>query len=207
MAKSATAGPAELGSDNPEMNAGALYCTTRSQNAHRTDERELLYPWHPWAGRQVYVHEVVEKASQAAFRCSLTGIASDRWLEIPAWMFDRATSKSWHLRSAPVASIATLASLAAVLNDAVAARDRSSELRDSGAASNSLSVIPGDARATSIDTPATRPLRSALRRRIASNAAMAEPARRGAADADHVDDPPDPRPRRRRGQAAEGGGT
>ena len=50
-------------------------------------------------------------------------------------------------------------------------------------------------------------LDDALRRRIASNAAMAEPARRGAADADHVDDPPDPRPRRRRGQAAEGGGT
>ena len=149
----------------------------------------------------------LRRPARQHFRCSLTGIASDRWLEIPAWMFDRATSKSWHLRSAPVASIATLASLAAVLNDAVAARDRPSELRASGAASNSLSVIPGDGRATSIDTPATRPLRSALRRRIASNAAMAEPARRGAADADHVDDPPDPRPRRWRGQAAEGGGT
>lgn len=49
-------------------------------------------------------------------------------------MFDRTTSQSWHLRSAPVASIATLANLAAVLNDVVAARDRSSELQDSGAA-------------------------------------------------------------------------
>lgn len=45
--------------------AGAGCCTTRSQ-----------------------------KASQPAFRCSLTGIASDRWLEMPAWMFDRATSQS-----------------------------------------------------------------------------------------------------------------
>lgn len=52
-------------------------------------------------------------------------------------MFDRATSQSWQLGSAPVASVATLASLAAVLNDTLAARDKPSELRDPGAASDS----------------------------------------------------------------------
>ena len=70
-------------------NAASCRCTTRSQNAHGTEERELLYRWHPWAGRSVHVHEVIEKAGWVAFRCSLTGIASDRRLEVPVWMFDR----------------------------------------------------------------------------------------------------------------------
>lgn len=55
--------------------------------------------------------------------------------------------------------------------------------------------------------PATRPLRSALRRRIAADAALEEPAQRDAGDADRADGPPDPRPRRQRGQQAEGGGA
>lgn len=71
-------------------NAVARCCTTRSQNAHGTEEREVLYPWHPWAGRAVHVHDVIEKAGWAAFRCSLNGVASDRRLEAPVWMFDRA---------------------------------------------------------------------------------------------------------------------
>ena len=34
-------------------------CTTRRRNAHGTEQRELIYPWHPWVGRQVHVHEVI----------------------------------------------------------------------------------------------------------------------------------------------------
>ena len=30
-------------------------------NAHRTTERRLLYPWHPWSGLSVHVHEVTER--------------------------------------------------------------------------------------------------------------------------------------------------
>jgi hypothetical protein len=33
---------------------------------------------------------VVEKAGREIFRCSLSGRATGQWLEIPAWMFDRA---------------------------------------------------------------------------------------------------------------------
>jgi hypothetical protein len=49
-------------------------CTTREGNAHRTEksaEREVLYPWHPWAGCTVYVHETVEKTDGTALRCEL----------------------------------------------------------------------------------------------------------------------------------------
>ena len=51
--------------------------------------RELLYHWHPWFGMRVAIHEVVDKADDVIFRCTLNGSAADRWLEVPAWMFDR----------------------------------------------------------------------------------------------------------------------
>jgi hypothetical protein len=31
------------------------YCTTKLENAHGTEFRELLYPWHPWFGLRVGV--------------------------------------------------------------------------------------------------------------------------------------------------------
>jgi len=65
-------------------------CTTTFKNAHETVFRELLYRWHPWFGLQVAIHEAVDKADGVVFRCTLNGSAADRWLEIPAWMFDRA---------------------------------------------------------------------------------------------------------------------
>src|SRR5690554_136191 len=93
--------------------AGRLRCTTRLKNAHGIDvERELLYPWHPWTGRQIHIHEVIEKGDAAVFRCSLSGRASDPWLEIPAWMFDRAVSTSWRITSAPQVDLAVLGTLA-----------------------------------------------------------------------------------------------
>src|ERR1700676_498836 len=83
-------------------------CTTRRRNAHGIAEYELLYPWHPWAGCLVHIHEVVEKAGREVFRCSLSGRASGRWLEIPAWMFDRAARAAWRVGAAPYVDIAVL---------------------------------------------------------------------------------------------------
>ncbi len=30
-------------------------------DAHKTEELEVLYRWHPWFGQVVHVHEVIEK--------------------------------------------------------------------------------------------------------------------------------------------------
>ena len=189
------------------LRAADPHYTTLSRNAHRTEERELLYPWHPWAGRRVHVHEMVEKAGWAAFRCSLTGIASDRWLEVPVWMFDRVASQSWQLRTAPLASVAALAVLRALLSDAAEVCGDPSRSRDLSAASDSQKAIPGDVHATPTDTTTTRLVRRPLQSGAGRDAAMAEFARRGATDADQADGPPDPRARRRRGLPAEGSGT
>ena len=47
---------------NPTNCGAGPCCTTRRWNAHGTDCQEVLYPWHPWAGRRVHIDEVIEKA-------------------------------------------------------------------------------------------------------------------------------------------------
>jgi len=69
------------------MSVAGNGCTTEQQDTHGTEVRELSYPWHPWSGRLIHIHQVLDKGI-AVFRCSLTGDADGRWLEIPVWMFD-----------------------------------------------------------------------------------------------------------------------
>ena len=66
------------------LGEAAPHYTTRLANAHETEFRELLYPWHPWYGLRVGVYTAVEKSGGIIFRCNLTGSDADRWLEIPA---------------------------------------------------------------------------------------------------------------------------
>lgn len=186
---------------------GGVCCTTQSQNTHGTEEREVLYPWHPWTGRVVHVHEVIAKAGWAAFRCSLSGISSDRRLEVPVWMFDRAACQCWQVAVTPVASVAALRALAALLHDAAGVRDGASQMPDLSATSSSQQAIPGDADATPTSTTTARVVHSPQRRRPGPGAALADVAGGGAGNADRTDDPPDPRPRRRRSGASPDGGT
>ena len=62
-------------------NVGAGHYTTQLQNTHRTEKREVIYLWHPWAGCTVQIHEVVEKASGNVARCSRDGAAAVRVCE------------------------------------------------------------------------------------------------------------------------------
>src|SRR5690606_21503888 len=90
------------GSDSRARSVASRCCTTRRQNTHGTEVRELLYPWHPWFGRLVHVHEVLVK-DEAVFRCSLSGAFSDRLIEVPSWMFDRPLSGCWRVMLVPYA--------------------------------------------------------------------------------------------------------
>ena len=81
----------------------------RLQNAHGIVFRELLYPWHPRSTLRVAVHEAIGKADGEVFRCMLSGLASDRWLEVPAWMFERiACPDQRHLVTSSFASMRAL---------------------------------------------------------------------------------------------------
>jgi hypothetical protein len=95
--------------------AGVARCRTQQFNAHRTEEREVLYRWHPWCGRLVWVHKEFEKLAREVFRCSLDYGESARSLELPAWMFDRAACASMRLATTAQVSCAALLALQARL--------------------------------------------------------------------------------------------
>ena len=50
------------------IDAGANDYITKLENAHSTEFRELLYPWHPWSGLRVGVREAVERRGDIVFR-------------------------------------------------------------------------------------------------------------------------------------------
>ena len=87
------------------------HCRTRRQNAHVTLHREVLYPWHPWFGLTVHVHEIVEKGASCILRCSVDGSASGRRLELPAWMFDRVVCLSIRVVHSPSVDLTALEKL------------------------------------------------------------------------------------------------
>src|SRR5260221_2532865 len=197
---------------SPGIDACGPHCTTRRRNAHGIAEYELLYPWHPWAGCLVHIHEVVEKAGREVFRCSLSGRASGRWLEIPAWMFDRAAGAAWRVGAAPYVDLAVLTALATLLQDVTSVSGAPSQLRDSSAALGSHDANRGDVHAapaycSSPSSQQCTSVRSVLRpaHRRGADAAMAGVARRDAPYAHQADGPPDLRPRRRRPRSGTGG--
>ena len=67
----------------------AACCTTQQQNAHITEQREVLYRWHPWHGRTVSIVGAMVRGGVATFRCRADD--SSRCCEVPQWMFDAAT--------------------------------------------------------------------------------------------------------------------
>jgi hypothetical protein len=76
------------GSCSPGSNVSFFGYTTKQHNAHGTEVREVLYPWHSWFGREVHVHEVVKRGNMPVFWCSPTADRKGRCLAVPSWMFD-----------------------------------------------------------------------------------------------------------------------
>ena len=191
-------------------------CITRRGNAHRTEiaeEREVLYRWHPWAGCVVQVHEAVEKAGRIFLRCSRDIAASERWLELPAWMFDRATCVAIRITSDPVVEFAALVALHELLAEAAAPREtalslnspvlspageaRNQNRRKHNATTNSMSC---DGPPTS--RPAGPVRHSGADERALAGSDMAGVAGRDAAGADGINIPALARPRLRRKASA-----
>src|SRR4029077_5600762 len=183
-------------------------CTTRLKNTHGTVFRELLYRWHPWFGMRVAIHEAVEKADGVVFRCTLGGSAADRWLEVPAWMFDRAACPHPpRLTASPFVSMDALSALSDLLRQALKPPLSSSNAPHSGASRSSHDQNRGEAHdhakpgATASDAgrtakasakqvfPADRPIR---RRNAGADAGMAGPAGGDAGYADRPDGAADP---------------
>ena len=195
-------------SGRPAPDVGVRRCTTRFENAHGTVFRELIYRWHPWFGTRVAIHEAIEKADGVVFRCTLSGSAADRWLEVPAWMFDRAACPDApRLATAPFVSVDALSALTDLLQQALKASSASSNAPLSGACRSSHDQNRGEAHddveigATASNSgraPQASEKRQctadrSVRRRLADgNAGVAGAARRNARRADRSDGAADP---------------
>ena len=192
--------------------AGAHCCRTRQRNAHRTvaaEEREVLYPWHPWSGHVVHVHEAVAKEAGGALRCSLEGGDAGRWLELPAWMLDRVSCAPMRIEERPCVDVDALSTLKAVLATApvvVSPAAASSQAPVSGAGCTSRNPNRGDIHATLPPPPSARSSRSSSVRSLRSaecaasggNADLAAIAGDGTHDGDAADRPASGRTRRQR---------
>ena len=197
-------------------NAGGGDCTTRFENAHRTVLRQVFYPHHPWSGRQVCVHATIDKSDDVFFRCTLEGSEADRWLEIPAWMFDRAgCAQQATVTAEPFVSLDALAALSTLLDLALKDRTPSSNAQLSGASRASQEQNRGEAHVTQDgDIKGRRPAQpatvadGAVRERSARNrrADMAGASGGSAGDADQPHGAVDPRSRGKDHDAAHKGG-
>lgn len=187
----------------------AHHYTTRLENAHGTEFREVFYRWHRWFGLRVAVHETVSRSDGIVFRCTLTGGGSRR-LELPAWMFDRAACRdAFPLATTALVSTAGLRALSDLLRDVLKRGATASTVSPCGASCASRNEDVGEARVSQHDeTPnegperlprraaAVRPVRrepAALGRRCTD---MVGPSGRGKKRADRPDETTDPGARR-----------
>ena len=115
----------------------------------RTPEiRELLYPWHPWFALWVAVHEAIDKSDGVVFRCSLSGSDAGRWLEVPAWMFDRSACARARIATDAYADLAALTTLATLLRHTLNDHFASSNAPVSGGSKLSRDQNRGEVYAT-----------------------------------------------------------
>ena len=189
----------------PEPDAAGGCCTTSHHKTHSTgsgDEVVVSYAWHPWAGRAVRFHEVIERATGTAARCSLADAPIARPQEIPVWMLDPVACRTMRAAAQPVAALSVLMSLHALLADAAGGEDRV-PTRARLASPES----PGDRHATA--SAPTAPVGPATRTRFDEQtvdpdaAGLERPAGGDAADPHPSSDPPAGRARPRGRSAGE----
>jgi hypothetical protein len=171
---------------------------------------------------RVAIHEGVDKSDDVVFRCTLSGSVADRWLEVPAWMFDRAKCiDPPRLTALPFVSMDALLALSDLLRQALKPPLASSNAPHSGASRSSHdqnrgeahdraepATIASDASPTAKASakqslPADRPIRG---HNADADPGMAGPAGGDAGYADRPDGAADPGARSNRQSGCTDGG-
>jgi hypothetical protein len=182
-------------------NAVGGSCTTKQHNAHGTEVREVLYPWHSWFGREVHVHEVVKRGNMPVFWCSPTANRTGRCLAVPSWMFDRAACLYLYPAQAPQADLAALDNLKTLLSNII---DRVPSAGSVIGARHPSHQSRGDAdapREPAAPNQTTQPVSSVLPRTRSNQPAQAGARHGGTPDgADALDDNRGQRGRRANGR-------
>src|SRR5207249_4149433 len=82
--------------------------------AHRTEVRVVSYRWHPLAGREVTVR--LGDRYRRGLRCQ-TAEQPDRYVFVPAWMFDAPRCARMRIDPKPHVSLVALVALRHLLDD------------------------------------------------------------------------------------------
>jgi hypothetical protein len=154
---------------------------------------EFAFMWH-------------DKAGCVVFRCTLDGSQADRWLEVPAWMFDRTACPDQLLAAQPFVSIDALTALSALLDLALKDQTPSAALLSGASRAShdqnqgeSHVAADGNAReriptqSTTAATAADGSVRKRPVERRHGRARMARAAGGSAGDPHELDDAVDPR--------------
>ena len=128
-------------------------CTTRRHKTHRTEYRDVRYPWHPLFGQSLVVRGERRRARQFVLLCARRDEVRVRSFEMPAWMLDEGVCSSMHLADEPRVSWTALTELRRLLSDMACEGElREVEVRhcsqrmkgDADACSNPISPAPAE---------------------------------------------------------------
>ena len=101
---------------SPANCAGVRSCTSEAHNTHKTEQREVLYRWHPWHGQRVWIQGKGLRNGQIVLRCVRDELSRFPVLEIPAWMFDLCRCRRMQHNSQPHVSSSALLELKDLLS-------------------------------------------------------------------------------------------
>jgi hypothetical protein len=102
------------GSSSPRPDAAEHDDTNTRHKTHST-ELEVHYPWHPWFGLKVTTHRSCTRQGVACVSSALERDGRLLRLEIPGWMFDRATCAAMSLAEHPSVGVTHLQALKQLL--------------------------------------------------------------------------------------------
>jgi len=116
--------PPGLSTHCPSLDGSAPRGTTRQHKTHKTEYREVRYPWHPLFGQRVVVRAERRRAEQWSLRCAQCDDPRIRGFEMPAWMFDEVVCAAMRLADEPRVIWTALAELRKLLDDATCVPER-----------------------------------------------------------------------------------
>ena len=91
-------------------------CTTHQHKTHKTDVREVHYPWHPLYGQEIPVHLERRWKNGCVARCDRDSALGRRGFDTPAWMLDRAVCSTMQLSPTPFVDTEALTELRRLLD-------------------------------------------------------------------------------------------
>jgi hypothetical protein len=103
---------------NPEMSVGDSRCATLPHNVQKT-KLTVHYRWHPWFERSVDAIRTIRRETEVSIRVEYSVGNRQRWIDVPAWMFDTTACAAMIATQSPAVSCFALVELKALLSHAV----------------------------------------------------------------------------------------